>query len=99
MDAIPHLINLRKKYPTDKVEIIGVDASDNSIEGIQKLIKEKSINYTIISSPLEVIKKYSVSVFPTVYLLDKSGVIIHSEMGFGESDFEKRISDIVDKHL
>jgi len=99
MDAIPHLINLRKKYPSSKVEIIGVDASDTNITGIRKLVQDKGINYTILMSPKEIIATYAVHVFPTIYIMDQSGVIIDSEMGYNEKDFEKRVSDIIDSHL
>lgn len=99
MDAMPHLIALRKKYTSSKVEIIGVDPSDTNIEGVRKLVQDKGINYTILMSPKEMIEKYAVHVFPTIYILDRSGTVIEAEMGYGEEGFEKRISDIVDSHL
>jgi thiol-disulfide isomerase/thioredoxin len=99
MDAIPYLNKIRKKYPADKVAIIGVDASDTNIDGIRKFVEEKNIKYTIVSSPAALTSKYSVNAFPTLYILDKSGMIIDSEVGFNEKEFEKKVSEIIDSHL
>ena len=99
MDAMPHLINLRNKYPDSKVEIIGVDVSDKSIEGVRKFINDRGINYTVLLASDTMLAKYSVNFFPTLYVLDKSGAIIHSEIGFNEKEFDEKISKLIDSNL
>ena len=97
--AIPHLNNLRKKYPADKVAIIGINPTTESIDAIKKLIDQYAIAYDIAITPGNFIFKYSVGAFPTLYILDKSGTIIDVHTGINESTMEERVSKIIDSHL
>jgi thioredoxin-related protein len=46
----------------------------------------------------KVAKKYHVSAYPTIYLIDKEGKIIFYEVGYGEG-LEKTLEKIIKAHL
>ena len=99
MEAIPSLKKLRAKYPTDKLAIVSIDPFDTGIDGINKFVTEKGINYTVVCASKSILANFQASFFPTFYILDKKGTVIFSEVGFGKDGFEEKVSKIVDSHL
>lgn len=99
MDAMPHLIALRKKYPASKVAIYGINASDTNRDGVQAFMKKEGVNYPVLLCAPDILNRYAVHAFPTFYVLDKSGKVILSEMGYDDAGFDERVSKIIDKHL
>lgn len=86
--AIPHLSELNTKYSNKELIVLGLNPYDKKEKNKKKLpdfIKINKMNYPIVFIDKEVVKEYNVRAFPTFYIIDKEGKIIHSQMGFGES--------------
>ncbi len=98
MSSFPHLTNLRTKYSSAKVAIIGIDANDTDEKGMKEFAEKRNLNYAIVHSPPDILQKFRITIFPTIYILDKHGVVVSSEVGFEEKDFEKRISEVIDRY-
>lgn len=93
--------------PFDKVDTKSTSVITNSVlkdsfgkkeVDLIEFLQKKGINYTILLGDQDVVKLYNISGYPTVYFIDKNGLIISSEVGFGEG-VEKKYEEIIKKHL
>jgi thiol-disulfide isomerase/thioredoxin len=101
IEAIPHLSKLNTKYSKKGLVVLGLNPYDSKEKNKRKLpevIKINKMNYPIVFVDDKVVKDYNVKVFPTLYIIDKKGKIIHSQMGFAESIMSE-IDSIINKQL
>jgi len=81
--AVPSLIKLQNKYK-DKLVVIGLNPFDKK-EKVVSFMKQNKINYSIALGNRNLsFDLYHVNAFPTLYLINREGKIIHHEVGFGE---------------
>lgn len=83
--AIPHLTKLQNNY--QNVKILAINSNDNHAQGLSRLpdfIRQHNINFDIILSTSAYDKIYNVKVYPTIYVIDKNGIIAYSQVGFSE---------------
>jgi hypothetical protein len=81
----------------DMLEIISICVC-NKIDGMQKLIKEKSFSWKFLfySNNLELLKNYNVRAYPTYYLINPEGHLAMSPaFPPTEASFEARYADIL----
>lgn len=81
--AIPHLNDLYDKYKSEGVVVLGMNGIDKKSKMLSDFI-DKRIKYPIILTDRSVNKKYQLTGYPTIYLIDRNGKILFSEVGFGE---------------
>jgi len=99
MLALPALQNLHEKYQNKGLQVIGVDPYDTKEEDdIENFLAKRGVTYTILLGGKDVVKEYHVSGYPTIYLIDKSGNIIASQVGYGE-ETEDKLEEIIKEHL
>lgn len=97
IEEIPFVINLYKKYTT-KVTIIGIHPAGYPLKQIRRFIRrfKQKIPYMIaIDDRMQLCKTYKVNVLPKMVLLNPSGKVLFSHVGFDESkvkDEEREIS-------
>lgn len=97
--AMPKLEALRKEFENNKnVEILGISCQEPESADPVKFMQEKKVNYRTLLKGDEVAQKFGVDGFPTLYVIDKDGKIVHSLVGF-KDDMQKELSDIIKKHL
>jgi thiol-disulfide isomerase/thioredoxin len=97
MQALPALQALSEKYKDKGLKLIGIDPYDKK-EDLEVFLAKRGVTYTILLDGLETAKKYRVSVYPTIYLIDKNGKIISNLLGYGK-DTEKELEEIIKTHL
>jgi peroxiredoxin len=96
---IPYLIDLQKKYQSNKaVNIIGVSV-DQEKNKVADFARSYSINYTIALDygASKTGSSYKINGIPTTLLIDKKGVIRYVHSGFpirDESEQKKEIAKI-----
>lgn len=98
MKAIPVLQALYEKYKDKGLEIIGLDPFDTKENDIETFLTKRGVTYTVLLGAKEVAKDYRVSGYPTMYLIDKTGKILFSQVGFS-SETEKDLEEIILKNL
>ncbi|MBK0378092.1 TlpA family protein disulfide reductase [Mucilaginibacter segetis] len=77
MEEIPFVKSLRKKYPKNKLVIIGINR-DKSLEKMKQTIKEKGMNwYHFFDKETDMSRLFGVLDFPTYFLVDQKGKIIY----------------------
>lgn len=83
--AIPYLVDLHNDYK-DKAVFVGVSV-DTDKEALKKFVNDAKIKYTIAMDPraAKIGKGYKVEGFPTLYVIDKKGVVRYVHSGFPSS--------------
>lgn len=85
--AIPHLNEMYNKYSDQGFEVIGINPYNNNEDDLKRLpnfLSKNTIDYSIMFIDREDSKKFKVYAYPTFYLIDRKGKLIHSAVGFGE---------------
>lgn len=95
--SMPKLQELHEKYKDKGLQVVGISVRDEP-GAPQKFMESKNYTYTLLLNGEAVAKDFKVEVFPTMYLIDKQGKIVHGERGLRES-FEKEISVMIEEQL
>ena len=95
--AIPYLNELHNKYAEMGLKVVGVNPFNNNEKDLKRLpnfLSRNKIDYSIVFVDREESKDLKVQAYPTFYLVDSKGNILHSEIGFNQ---EK--AKVLDKQL
>ena len=87
IQTIPHLNELHHKYGEKGLQIVGVNPYDNNEKNLKrfpKFLSRHPIDYPIFFTSGEAIEPFNIFSFPTYYLIDKKGKIIHKGTGFSK---------------
>jgi thiol-disulfide isomerase/thioredoxin len=101
--TMPSIIALRKKYPPDAVEVIGLDVDDEGWDKVRPFLrKHPEINYTIavplpapsflFQSIVDLKPLGKVSAIPTVFVIDRQGRLAGK---FIETGHETEVDNLV----
>lgn len=86
--AMPNLQALHDKYGDKGLQVIGISVHDGPGKA-EKFIEKKGFSYQFLVQGEEVAKAYKIDTYPTLYLVDQKGKIIHAEKGVREGAIEK----------
>jgi thiol-disulfide isomerase/thioredoxin len=92
IQAIPHLNNLFSKYRGQGFQVIGLNPFNHNEKDLKRLpnfLDHNPIDYPFVFIDREISQSFHVTAYPTFYLVDKSGTILHSEIGFSEENTAK----------
>ncbi len=98
MLALPGLQALHEKYKSKGLKVIGINIYDKKEDGIIPFLSKRRITYPVLLGGRDVGENYSISVIPTIYLIDKNGKIIFSFDGY-EKKKEQELEDIIKLNL
>ena len=99
MLALPALQNLHEKYNDKGLKLIGIDPYDTKEkDDIDNFLAKRGVTYTVLLGGKDVAKEYHVSGYPTIYLIDKEGKIIFTQVGYGEGT-EDEIEKIIIENI
>lgn len=95
--AIPHLNELYNKYADMGLKVVGVNPFNNNEKDLKRFpnfLNHNKIDYPIVFVDREASNDLKVQAYPTFYLVDNKGNILHSEIGFNQEKAE-----VLDKQL
>lgn len=95
--AIPHLNELHNKYKDKGLKVVGVNPFNNNekdLKRMSKFLRKNNIDYPIVFTNHEESRKLKIQFYPTFYLVDHNGKVLHSETGF-----DKQKATSLDKQL
>ncbi|WP_298893338.1 TlpA disulfide reductase family protein [uncultured Psychroserpens sp.] len=95
--AMPTIEKLHKNYLNKDVVVIGISVND-AIGDAEKFFSENNYTYLHLSQGDQVGYNYNVRAYPTLYILDKQGKVLYSEIGFNSKSYEHWKS-VINKHL
>ena len=94
---LPRLQPLYEKYQDRGFEIVAIEANRDT-ERAQKFIADENLSFTFVENgeaEAEVVRAtFGVSGFPTTFLIDREGRIMHVHMGFEEGDEDMLAEEI-----
>ncbi len=96
--GIPDLIDLKKKYGSKGIEVVGISVdADNTIGEVVPFIKNYGINYPVVFGNSVVVQAYGgVRAIPTSFVIDKQGKIVASYEGLmPKSTYENHIKKLL----
>ncbi len=92
--AQPQLQTIHNTFKN--VVVIGMDYLDINNIDLNGYKKKNKLSYEMVLNSERIAEPYKVRVLPTVYVIDKSGKIIYSALGYNEKD-EELLMSIIDK--
>lgn len=95
ISSIPFLNELHKKFKDKDFILLGVNAYDTD-EKINEFYKKYGLNYPALTNGNLVAKDYGVYVFPTIFVIDKSGKIIYLD---NENSDRNQLEKIIQEAL
>ncbi len=101
INAIPHLNKLYKKYG-NKIDVIGInpyEVSKKDSEKIYNFLRRTPIDYPIYLVDT-IPSDYNIKAYPTLYIIDKKGLVRYSKIGLSENmynELDEVISDLLKK--
>lgn len=99
--AIPQLNRIYAKYKSQDVKFFGINDIDTdslSRERLFPFLQFKEIDYPVVLVDRTVSEKYQVIGYPTFYIINKSGKIEYSKLGYSD-DLEKEVDSVLNKLL
>jgi len=102
-EAMPHVMELQKKYAKDGLVIIGVHTPridyEKDVAKIREAVKKKGIDYpVVVDNQYTIWGDYLCDAWPNVFVVDQQGVIQLSHTGVGRYDeIEKTIQKLLAK--
>lgn len=89
-EAMPYFQELYDKYRDRGLMVVGI-ALDSTPEEVRAFVEQLKITYPIVIPPnqSEVARRARIRAFPTVYIVDKRGIIRYSEQGFAPELMEE----------
>lgn len=80
--GIPDLIDIKKRYGSKGVEIVGISVDTDTKDEVIPFMKEKGINYPVVYGNQTVYMQYGgIRAIPTTFVIDKEGKIVASYEG------------------
>lgn len=84
--AIPHLEELYNKYRDKGLVVVGLALDSGTPQEVRAFVENNNMTYPICvpSNQAEVQNKYRVKAYPTMYVVDKKGIVRYTAVGFDE---------------
>jgi cytochrome c biogenesis protein CcmG/thiol:disulfide interchange protein DsbE len=97
-EAIPHLMELNRKYNKQGLQVLGLSADEDGEKVVRDFVAEKKINYPVALAGESVMADYGLRSIPTMYIINKKGVVVERYMGLGD-DMERSMEALIKKLL
>jgi peroxiredoxin len=97
--AMPDIQAIHEQFKNQPVEVIGVSVETEKKADPLGYIKRKGYTYTIVLDGDKITKDYKVAQFPSVFLIDKNGYIIHAEQGGNRENFKEDLINRIKEAL
>lgn len=82
-----------------KVQVLGVSVEAEDHVDPVEFMKRKQYTYPTVLGGAAITEAYQVHVFPTIYVIDQNGVIIHAEHGSGREGLQAFLIGIIERAL
>jgi cytochrome c biogenesis protein CcmG/thiol:disulfide interchange protein DsbE len=94
--AIPHLIELNRKYGKHGLQILGLSL-DEDREDLNEFVMPLKLNYPVAQANEDLQSGYGLRSIPTLVLIDKKGIVVEKYMGL--TDEMRKTLDATIKRL
>lgn len=98
IQAIPMLERINEKFRGRGVVVLGVNCFDSEKTDPAGFLRRRGATYPTLVHGEQIARLYNVSGYPTLYIIDGTGTIIHAKAGYGES-VEEEITSMLNARL
>ena len=96
-EEIPGLVNLRRRYPVDKVAILGISLDEDPAL-VPPFIGKYGINYPVKMASMDVLRMFSIRSVPHNTVYDGTGRLVANQPGLiAEKDFQEAIDRLLEQ--
>ena len=81
----PRLIDLNRRYGKQGLQILGLSADDEGGQILRDFIADRKISYPVALAGESVLSDYGLRSIPTMFVIDKKGVVVDKFMGYNET--------------
>jgi thiol-disulfide isomerase/thioredoxin len=96
LKAMPGMQQLHEKFKERGVVVIGIDTNDDG-KLAADYMKQKNYTYQLLLHG-EKLTEYNPKALPTLYVIGKDGRIVHAEVGYRASGYEKLV-EVIERQL
>lgn len=83
-ESIPHLNSLNRKYGKQGLQILGMSVDEGNDREVKSFIAERKISYPVAIAGEDLQTEYGLRSIPTVYVIDKRGVVAERYQGYSD---------------
>lgn len=95
--AMPDLQDLYSRYHDRGLNVVGISVNDKPGKA-EKFIEKKGYSYQFLVQGDALAAQLRVDTFPTVYIVDSDGIILHAEKG-KRDQAKDAFKSIIEKHI
>lgn len=81
-DSIPHLMDLNRRYGKQGLQVVGMSMDEEGEEVVRDFVSDKRVTYPVALISDQIASSYGVRSIPTMYVINKKGVLVERIMGF-----------------
>ena len=97
IENVDFLNKIYEKYKDKNFELLGINSYDTT-ENINFFYEKHGLKYPVLTNGKSILEKYGVNAFPTIFILDKEGKIIYSDIiNADRSQIETIINSALEK--
>ncbi len=82
--SIPHMVALNQKYGKQGLQVLGVSVDEGNDREVKNFIVDKKITYPVAVSGEEMQADYGLRSIPTIYLINKKGMVAEKFQGYSD---------------
>ena len=80
-ESIPHLVELNRKYGKQGLQTLGMSV-DDSVQALKDFAAARKLNYPLAQGDEELQTEYGLRSIPTIFIINKKGIVAEKYMGF-----------------
>lgn len=96
--TLPVLEKIDAAYKNRELVILGIDNVDKDDDVFRQFLLSKNIRYPVTLGNDSLVSSFKVSEYPTLYIIDKKGVIHHIQVGYAEN-LEEELTKLIESLL
>ncbi len=83
-ESIPAILRLKKKYGKQGFQVLGLSIDESGERVVKAFVSEKKISYPVALANVALQEAYGVRSVPTLFLINRKGVVVEKFMGISE---------------
>lgn len=83
-ESIPHLNALNRKYGKQGLQVLGVSVDEGPEREVKAFVADRKISYPVAVAGEDLQIDYSLRSIPTVYLINKKGMVAEKFQGYSD---------------
>lgn len=97
-DSIPHLMDLGRRYGKQGLQVVGMSMDEEGEEVVRDFVADKRVTYPVALIGDQISSSYSIRSIPTMYVINKQGVLVERIMGYNPV-IGKNLEQLINKLL